>query len=594
MKIPRRNLEKFVRDVTDQCLVSQRERMDRYAMFDNYANFGSDNSQDAAIFNKTYAYLDDLESLLYSPVSLRFHIGDPDLPNLIEEAKGKAAAAKLRSFTRKSDTDTRISEAVGESLKKGRAFIKQLFKRGEFSPTLVKPESIGVLNEQHDALDEDMEAFCHTSWITPYQFDRLISNHPDRTELLRQAKTYVKEFRGIGPADGAQKQVIVGGLYPFQPAGSLSPNTTRGIVDWMGGPSPKLSQPFQASLLQLDETWIWDDARNDWATFQMIGSKMLIMGKYHICNGFAYDTAAMRDNEILKGLHPFVSFCVNRTPGYFWGRSEIVNVALLQEALNSRINGVNRLLRKQEDPPRKFVGSTGVNQNVLAKLNKPGGYFVEQNPNAKVETEAVSIPQDLWASLHEYERMFDEMGGLPPIARGHGEAGVRSHNHAETLVRMFSPRFKDRALLAERDVEALGSLMLETCRAHVDKRMTAWIPHKVAALQAPAMMDDLELLVPPAPGLVPLPFSFADLDDDVTLSVDSHSSSPAFSAEAKALVFDLLKIGAMSPEDVVDHTDAPDPEELAAGIQRRAIAKAEAAQQELAATGKIKHQKGKH
>ena len=61
-----------------------------------------------------------------------------------------------------------------------------------------------------------------------------------------------------------------------------------------------------------------------------------------------------------------------------------------------------------------------------------------------------------------------------------------------------------------------------------------------------ATPEELKVLVPPAPGLVPVFFTFADLSDDVSLTVDSHSSSPAFSADAKALAFDLLKVGGLT------------------------------------------------
>jgi hypothetical protein len=171
------------------------------------------------------------------------------------------------------------------------------------------------------------------------------------------------------------------------------------------------------------------------------------------------------------------------------------------------------------------------------------------------------------------------MGGLPPIARGRGDSGVRSGSHAETLVRMFSPRFKDRALLIERDVEALGAVFLDMAKAHVDKKLIAWIPANAAPLEGEKPDP---LIVPPAPGFVALPFQFSDLDDDAVVTIDSHSSSPAFSAEAKQLVFDLLKIGAMAAEDVVQKVDIDDPEGLVAGIQRRAIARQKMEQEALA------------
>jgi len=574
MQIPGSKIERFVRGLVEQCTQSQMARITRGGMYRNYYLLGSDNPDGPAMYNKCFAYLDDLESLLYSPVSLAFHIGDPDEPNALNIAKGRAAAARLGTLARRSSTDTMMSEAVCWSLVKGKAFVKMKWSRGQLAPDLVQSELMGVAQENLTRLDEDMEFFVHSTYITKYQFARMVWNHPDKAELLKKIKRYTKPGReGRSPdLDATAKQIIVGGLYPYQSADSPTPNKTRGIVDWMGNPSPQLSPEMLSELIRLDEVWAWDDARQDWATFQIVGDDMLIMGRYRTINAFAYNPASKEEWPELKGHHPFVEFCPNRIDGYFWGRSEICNVALLQEAINSRLAGINRMLRKQEDPPTKFIGSSGVNQNALARLRKPGGYYTDSNPNAKVEDMTPQIPGDLWESLAEYERMFDEMGGLPPIAKGRGESGVRSQGHAETLVRMFSPRFKDRALLVERDVEACGSLMLDLAEAHDPKVLTAWLPQAYAGMEADPQANPF--LIPPAPGLVPVRFELADLDDDMSVTVNSHSSSPAFAAEARALSFDLYKIGAMDQQDVIESVDAPNAAELIAGVQRRGAEKA--------------------
>lgn len=573
LRIPNSKIERFVRELVEQCLSSQQDRINRGMAYKNYYLLGADGTNAPALYNKTYAYIDDLGSLLYSPVSLKYHIGVPDLPNALSQAKGRAASTHLHTRVRKSDTDTLIEEAVTWSLVKGKSFVKQKWGRGEFSPDLIQPEMMGVLHENRTKLDEDMEAFVHSTYITPYQFRRMIWNHPDKDDLLKKMKRYVKPGKGgITDTDQAMKQVIIGGLYPFQPQAGSNPSNTRGIVDWMGAPTPTLAPQVMHSLVRLDELWVWNDEKEDWCTFQQIGEDMLIMGKYRLLNALAYNPSSQLEVPELKGFHPFVDFCPNRSDGYFWGRSEIANVALLQEAMNSRTVGINSLLRRQEDPPTKFIGSAGVNQNTLSRYRKPGGYWTDTNPNAKVEVETPQIPADLWNSIHEYERMFDEMGGLPPIAKGRGEAGVRSQGHAETLVRMFSPRFKDRALLVERDVEALGGLMLQIARVHIDKKLIAWLPEQYAGVEKKAEADPF--LISPAPGLVPVEFSFADLDDDMSVTVDSHSASPAFMADARALAFDLLKIGAMSPAEVVERSDVSNPDELVANIERRQAEKA--------------------
>ena len=581
MHIPTRDLEGFARNLANICMSSRPSRQNRGTFFESYATAGSADASAPAMFNKTYAALDDLESLLFSPVSLRFAITDPDLPNIVNESKGRVAASRIRKYCRQTDADNLISQAVGISLRKGLGLIKTNVVNKEFSNQLVQPENFGVLHENHCKLDADMEAFAHRMLITPAQFRNLIKGRPDEADLKERAKSHMQGLTGgMRDASGSAMNIVTGGLYPFQAGGAGLPNQSRGIVDWMSQPKANIDPTVESSMLEMDELWVWDDKRGDWATFQIIGDNILLGGKYQITSAFSYNTHARQTDPTLKGNHPFSVFCANPVPEYFWGVSEITRLILLQEAINSRITGINKMLRKQEEPATKFVGSTGVNQQALSRFNKPGGYWTDSNPNAKIERDNVQIPEALWNSLHEYERMFDEMMGLPPIAKGQGEQGVRSGAHADTLIRMFSPRFKDRALLVERDVEKFGALMLDLARAHIDQKMIAWVPKESAGFENSSPEGEEALLIPPAKGLVAVTFTFADLPDDVSLTVDSHSSSPAFSQDAKELAFSLQRIGAMSPAQLVDHVDVSDPDDLRANIMRREVARAEAAEKE--------------
>lgn len=590
MRIPRKNLQEFVRGVTNQCLSSRENRTNRGQLFESYYSAGSSDPSNPAMFNKVFESIDDLESLLYSPVSLRFHIGDADIPNVVNIAKNRAAAARVRQHCRQSDADSMISQAVCSGLVKGLGIIKTLYKRGEFKPSLVMPERFGVYRENHTKLDPDMEAFAETMTITQHQFLRLIAGRPDEEELKKKAKKYVKDATGgLTDTRGSAMNIVVGGLHPLQAAGG-GVSQTRGIVDWMSQPKPELSPEVEHSLLELDELWVWNDEQEDWTTFSTIGDDIFLMGRYSLHNALSFDPVLQMTAPHLKGVHPYNTFCPNPVPEYFWGVSEIARLIMLQEAINSRITGINKMLRKEEEPSTKFVGSTGVNQLALSRFNKPAGYYVESNPQAKIERDTTTIPQDIWNSLHEYERIFDAVMGIPPTAKGHGEKGVRSANHAEALVRMFSPRFKDRALLTQRDVESYGSFLLDMCRAHDAKKMIAWVEKPMAGLEAD---EDLgKAFVPPAEGMAPVLFTFEDLPDDLTLTVDSHSSSPAFTQEHKGLVFDLVKIGAMSPADAVEELDVTDPEALQMGITRRDIAKAKAEQAKEQAKSAAKG--GKH
>lgn len=580
MKIPLRNTSQFVRSVANQCMSTRQDRANRGAFFESYATIGSSDSSSPAIYNKTAAVLDDLESLLFSPVSLRFHIGDPDIPNIVNEAKGRAAAARLRQKCRQADADSLISQAVGSGLVKGLGLTKSLYK-GKLSSHFVKPEEFGVFRENHCALDQDMEAFCHSMLITKYQADRLIAGRPDEAELRTKIYRHMKPMTGSSSEqNGSAMQIVVGGMHPLRPGGA-EPNGFRGVVDWMSQPKPSLDPSVAADMIEMTEVWIWNDKTSDWATFQLLGDDILILGRYAIVNSLAYDPATGISSPELRGAHPFSLFCPNPVPGYFWGMSEVAKLILLQESINARLIGVNKMLRKQEDPSTKFIGSTGVNQIALSRFNKPGGYYTDSSPNAKIERDTMAIPPDIWSALREYERMFNDVMGMPPISKGEGEQGVRSGSHAETLVRMFSPRFKDRALLIERNIEAMGSLVLDLCRAHDDKRLWAWVPKEAAGDECGATDEELKFLKPPAPGFVPVLFTFANLPENVKLTVDSHSSSPAFGEDSKKLAFDLLKIGGLSTSDLIERVDVTDPDELLAGITRREAAKAAAEKEKL-------------
>jgi len=413
------------------------------------------------------------------------------------------------------------------------------------------------------------------------------------------------------------KGVVLGGLYPYQAGGpGTNTATSRGIVDWLGGPQPNLAPQVQQSLIRMDELWVWDDRRNDYTVFQIVGDDILLTGKNTHRNIFAdmFDPdnkekspQSDADNP-LSGQHPFIEICPNPIDGYFWGRSEICNVALLQKCINTRINGINALLRLQEDPPRYYRTGTAMKQQQESKLRKPGGYLVDNNPQAQPPTSlAPDLPQDLWMSLHEYTKMYDQIGGFPPIMQGRGEAGVRSQGHAETLSRMASPRFKDRALLIERQVSCMGCLSLDILKARYAEKLVAWImPGDQTFIERiliklgvnpkgveDKLSPDADLQLPPVEGMKPVPFLMSQLPENCKVTVSSHSSSPALSHDTRSLLFDLFHLGALSPEQLVTNTNPPNVEIVLEDLRKSEIAKAKFAAEhpEEASKGSSKKKK---
>jgi hypothetical protein len=583
LRIPKRGLAGWCSEIVASCSASQHRRIDRGNYYNQlYLSGAIDGS--TSTFNKTNVHISNLSSYLYSPVELRFSLKPEDPTQPDQRAMASGASSLLHRELRRGNVDMAIDDVTVQSLIKGKAFLQLLYTDTGFEPYVLMPELMGVLREDLPMLDRQ-EAFFFSTYLTPGQFELLVANHPDRDELLRKAKRYAMAPNQITAPDNINvlKTIVQGGGWGTSPVRGpdQSANPNRGIVDWLTAPEPQFAPEVLQSLLRLDEIWVQDAEMGDWTTLQTVGDDMVIEGKYIHRNLFA-DPMYITDKELLKrskdtnplaGHHPFIEFCPNPIHNYFWGRSEVFNVALLQLALNARIDGINALLRRQEDPPYKFTGSKNINQTILAKLKKPGGFFSDSDPTAKVESLAPELPGDLWGDVHELERRFDEMGGFTATMQGRGEAGVRARAQAETLIRTGSPRFKTRALRIERAIEETGGLMLDTLKARYTRKVAAWAKPSADELAAAPQSWWKNFWVAPAPGMKRIEFLMADIPPEWSVRVDSHSSSPAFSYESKELAFALAKSGAIGAEDLIMLTHPPHEEALALQAETREIAK---------------------
>ena len=585
-RIPKRNIGPWAREIIDACSVSLVDRIQRGAIYRSLYLTGDENGNPQT-YNKSLPYIEKLSANVYSPSDLRYAVTPPEEVGPDERAKCSRAAKELNSQIRSADIDLEISEAFDWSLIKGKTFIKLLWNRSHkrIDAWMLQPEFMGVLREDLDSLDKQ-EAFFQSTYMIPEEFERLISNHPEkeRKELLTKVKTYITPAKdGEGPdRDTILKQVILGGTNPYQIAGQQTNATARGLVNWLSGPTPTWSPKTMAGLIRLDELWVWDGERDDWVTIQIVGSDAVIEGRNVQRNIFSTDPknplSAFDDDNPLKGQHPYLELCLNPLKGYFWGRSEFLSVALAQKTLNARIDGINKLLRKQEDPPLFFKNTSSANQIAINRLKKPGGWMSDTNPNAAVTPLMDKIPEGLYESMHEAVGIFDEMADATPVMQGRGESGVRAQGHAETLVRMGSPRMKRRALRGEKQVAKIGSLALMILQAKFDKKLKAYLPEDQAGIQASLPPSDL-LAQPPAPKMKAIEFVLANIDEDAKVSVDSHSASPVFAAEAQEKIFGLFKAGVISPTRLIELTHPPMEDELVADSERKQVAEAELLQQ---------------
>lgn len=567
MRVPDKDVGKFAQRIYDQCMISRNQRTERGQIYKNIYLTGDETGIDPAIFNNTFTFIDNLSSYLYSPVELRYMLDNYGTTSALERAKMQAAASVLHKFIRRGDLDTLIESAVTWALVKGKVFIKLRWTASGLEGDIIQPEMMGVLQENIGTLDKQ-EAFCHTTFLTPDRLWQVLGTNSNRDKLFQDAQKYCTSAKeqNMMESDNNLRQVVIGGMQPYKAAGTGS-TTARGQVNWLESPGPQFAPEVASSLIPLHELWVWDDERGahgEWTTIQFIGEDVVIAGDLTHRNLFAeqYDpdnkkkkTTPNKENP-LTGKHPFIEICANPLEGYFWGRSEIVNVALLQKSINERVNGINTMLRRQEDPPKYFTGTMGPKSSQYSMMKKPGGYLTDSSPNAKSSDLYPQLPEGIWQSLHEFEQRFEKMAGFTATMSGRGEKGVRSHKQSEALIRTASPRFKDRALLIERQVEELGSLALDLLKAHVAEPITAWVSKKDAGIEG-SVPNFIKSLFTPIENTVPVEFLFANLDDGVKVVVDSHSSSPAFSHENKELLFELFQVQAIDQEQLVQHLHPP-------------------------------------
>lgn len=589
MRIPSRHRGQWAAELIHDCSVSRAQRIQRGIAYRNLFLTGSENGVPQT-FLRTHDFILDLLAVLYSPSDLRFTVDFFGQVSPVERAKGVVAAAILHQHIGQAEIDDACGEAALWSLIKGKAIQQIVWSRQGLESYLIQPEAFGVYNESISSL-ERQEAFVHTTFPTRSKFRQMIYGLPEarQKELMAACDRLTTRGREGDDSTNVLKQIIVGGLYPYATQGSPA-GQSGGQITHLFAPQATMPPAVVDSLVPMEELWVWNEAQDDWCTITMVGEE-IVFGEDQLFNAFSSQYPVKDEKNPLNGKHGFIEFCPMPLDQNFWGLSFVYLVALLQRSMNNRIDGINTMLRKEEDPPRFASGTMGINQNAYAKLNKPGGYFTDGSPNAKIQDIVKEIPTDLWKSLHELNQMFDQIAGMPPMMRGEAEGSVRSQGQSDAMIRMGGARHKNPALKLERSVERTGALCLDILRAKTVDIHTAWVKPNVKSLEIDAEPDPS--LEPPAPGMQPVSFQLRHLSERARVTVDSHSSSPAFRHENRALLFALAKIGAASPQQVVAGTHPPNEDAMIEDIEAKTIEQAAflQAHPELAAKGggKTKH-----
>lgn len=542
LRIPNsaRDLEEWVKEVVDECMASAQERGMVYARAQQYYYQGTADSR-AAIYNKCKPFVDKLAGFLMQPTDVRFSIfyDTSESDNALERAY--LAAEKLTADYRNNDSDVIFGHAVAWSLVNGAQLLKHTPQGEIFKMAQVHPQNFGVLQETVLDLDEQ-EAFCHVSYPTMSKLRTILEDHPRRDSILKR----IAEGR---PTEKDEEeptyfhQMVIGGLNPVTMAGETK-SEAAGIVNVFPVPTPWKPRRKLAPTVRHCELWIRDANREgDYTTIQLIYPDIIIEGD-----------RTRRNLSRVPGHHPFVKVQAEETPGYFWGRSHIADVQMLQDVINKRLRDLKVMWDRNVAAPRVLSGFTSVTEEQYFKIINEGGFINDPNPNAKADKLSEPPPQGYLEELQFLFQLFDEASGFSPVMQGQGEPGVRAGVHAQTLVRTSTPRLIDQAACIERQLAASGYLAFRIMQA-MDPSIY--------------ITDDTKI-----------EFTLATLPSDFQVQVDSHSASPAFAEDNRQVAIALARAGAIDSEDLIHMLHPPGSELLLSRLRQRKKQMAEQAKEE--------------
>ena len=546
MKIPPpAERDGFFNEIEQACLVSRNDRIAKYETLRSYYLFGCNSSDEPAYFNKILPQIDLLVSFLFSGETTKYgiQVDAEDNEKKIMLPRVPALTRRLNTRWHKSHADVQVSLAIAWALVYGTMLIKMIQRGRSTIPYLVDPHSFGVYSEDLQFLD-DQEAFVHTYTIDDKALGRLLYGHRNKAEILASVSKSMKRDTVDMPA-GVQR-IMMSTLpmtsYPNGPGQVTSPYN--------------LFDAYRAKTIneriEMSELWVWDDDANDYRIATRASGVVLIFDRPNTEKKTQKD--AKDQIFYLPGEHPFIQFCPNPDPGYFWGESEVDRVTQLQDLRETRMEQIIELLNRQVKPPTTQRGNwQGIPDETAYAMQVFGAGLASADPTADIKVWAPTIPQDTYAEIREIDAMFNEIMGLSNVTQGKGESGVRSKGHAAELARLGSARIKKRAGIIEDSLDIMGSHYLRLMQQH-----------------DPETMNDAE----------GKSFTAEQFTRDFTVKVDGHSSSPIFVEDSKALAFELFDRKAMTRAELIERTDPVNKQGMLEDLKKIEAAEAAAAKAE--------------
>jgi hypothetical protein len=525
----------------EACRASQGMRAAYYRTMNALAETGRYDGT-KSLLNMLHKSLDETAAHLFSPVELKFSMDfEKPYPKQIYQRGAEAAKGVTRIWERNS-TDIAFARGVFESLKYGCVLQKQwpeMEGHGEdehpvYRDALVMPWNFGVYREDKVKIDEQ-EILCETSNLTGPEIWKRIWKLPKAEQLYTKIMTNARKGQASGEPSSFFHQVLSTSQINTGIQSMISP-VPGGIVQMNNDPNYSLMGPVIAvDQVRFHELWVKGD-KGDYVTIQLIEPDILV-------TPYSDGRIIFKQENLLSGksgaaLQPFRKIQPNETEGWFWGRSELVDLIEPQALLSMWCDDLKRMYGMQVDKLIFFAGDNTITDELYGQWRAAG--FGNLGPGAQVNDLTPQLPAEALPLLKWIQEQINIIRGFPPIMQGMGEQGVRAGSHANMLMKTASPTLRDRALIVERNCAECADLTA-SLRELKEERFY-WTEG-----------DDIKKIEESS-------FLLTDLPPDWRITVDSHSSSPIFSDENTQLVFAAQQRGVVDEEYVIDNTPLPNKE----------------------------------
>src|SRR5215472_2311073 len=543
----KRDLLAKTEEWVEQCRASQGMRAAYYRTMNALCETGRYDGTKSLI-NMLHKAVDETAAHLFSPVELKFSMDfERPYPRQIYQRGHEAAKGVTRIWERNS-TDIAFGRGVFESLKYGAALMKQFVSyEGDdehpvYHDKIVMPWNFGVWREDENKIDRQ-EILCETTTLTGPEVWQRIWRMPNAEKLYERIMTHARSGQATGEPSSFFHQVLSTSQINTGIQSMVSP-VPGGIVQLNNDPNYSLMGPVvAAALVIMHELWVKDE--HDYTTIQMVEPDVIITP--HMDGDVVF-----RKGNLLgrgSGLQPYRLIQPNETTGWFWGRSELVDLIEPQALLSQWCEDLKRMYGLQVDKLIFFAGDTTITDELYAQFRAAG--YGSLGQGATVNDLTPKIPPEALELLQWIQEQINILRGFPKIMQGQGEQGVRAGSHANMLMKTASPTLRDRALIIERQCAECADLTA-SLRELKDESFY-WTS------AADPVVENIEKTK----------FLLSDLPADWRITVDSHSSSPIFSDENTQLVMAAHQRGIVDDDYVIDNTALPNKEIAKLGNKER-------------------------